>query len=214
MSSAGSDKKANRNTVTRLAVLAVGMFVFAVWVMPPIYTLFCEITGLNGKTSGRVEAVEAEVDTSRVVTVQFVAVNNENMAWDFKPEVFSLKVHPGEAVTTFFNAHNPTDRVMVGQAVPSMVPYNATDYFHKTECFCFNRQALGPGERAELGLQFIVDQSIPKAVKTITLSYSLFDVTEMSPDDVKQKEAESDSATADYSAPNISSNVLLTAITQ
>ena len=79
---------------------------------------------------------------------------------------------------------------MIGQAVPSMVPHNATDYFHKTECFCFHQQALAPKEEAELGLQFIVDQDIPKAINAIVLSYTLFDVTENMPELVKQKELE------------------------
>ncbi len=176
-----------RTTIFKLSGLVVAMFVFAVWVMPPLYDLFCDIAGLNGKTKGRSEAVAAVVDTSRSVRVQFVAVNNETMPWDFAPETFSMDVHPGEAVVTHFLAENPTANIMVGQAVPSMVPSNATDYFHKTECFCFNKQVLGPGESAELGLRFIVDQAIPRGVSTITLTYSLFDVTDMSKDDVEEK---------------------------
>lgn len=176
-----------KTTVAKLMGLAVLMFVFAVWVMPPLYVLFCEVTGLNGKTRGQYEAASSEVDLSREVKVQFVAVNNEQMPWAFKPEVFSMMVHPGQPTVTHFLASNPTDNIMVGQAIPSMVPSNATSYFHKTECFCFNKQVLGPGESASLGLQFIVDQALPKGVNTITLSYSLFDVTDLSPDDVKNK---------------------------
>lgn len=186
--SAAQDQRNIRKTFAKLSGLAIVMFVFAVWIMPPMYDLFCEVTGLNGKTRGKYEPVAAVVDTSRVVRVQFVAVNNERMPWAFKPNDFVIEVHPGEAVNTHFLAHNPTSNVMVGQAVPSLVPSNATDYFHKTECFCFNKQILSPGEHAELGLQFIVDQEIPRRVDTITLSYSLFDVTEMSPEDVKARE--------------------------
>ena len=75
-------------TTLQLVVLAISMFIFAVFVMPPIYTLFCEITGLNGKTKGKYEAVEAEIDTTRTVRVQFVASNNAEMPWKFEPEVF------------------------------------------------------------------------------------------------------------------------------
>lgn len=181
-----------QRTIAKLSGLVIAMFVFAVWVMPPLYTLLCDVAGLNGKTKGQyvAEAVPAEVDMSRVVTVQFVAMNNEAMPWAFKPKEFSVKVHPGEATVTHFLAANQTGKIMVGQAVPSMVPSNAINYFHKTECFCFNKQVLGPHEEAELGLQFIVDQALPKNVKTITLSYSLFDVTAMSPDDVTSKATE------------------------
>ncbi len=162
----------------KLGLWAVGMFGFAVWVMPPLYDAFCEITGLNGKTGGRYEAVDSGVDTSRTITVQFVATNNESMPWEFGPKVKSVKVHPGEQKRIDYLARNPTDRSMIGQAVPSLVPYKASAYFHKTECFCFEQQPLTAGESAELPMYFIVDRDIPKQIHTITLSYTLFDVTE------------------------------------
>ncbi|WP_086934303.1 cytochrome c oxidase assembly protein [Agarilytica rhodophyticola] len=184
---AKDDKQNVQMTMAKLFGFSVVMFAFAIWVMPPLYDLFCEVTGLNGKTKGKYEAVAAEVDTSRTVTVQFVTINNDSMPWGFKPKEFSVDVHPGEAVNTYFIARNPTKNVMIAQAIPSLAPKNATDYFHKTECFCFNSQTLEPGEEAELGLQFIVDQDLPRGVKTITLSYSLFDITDMMPAGEKAK---------------------------
>lgn len=169
---------ANAITSAKLSVLAIGMLGFALFVMPPLYDAFCEITGLNGKTGERYEAVPAAVDSERLVKVQFVASHNENMPWEFRPGTVEIKVHPGEAVDTVFLARNPTGRDMVGQAIPSLVPYKATEYFHKTECFCFNQQTLAAGESAELGLRFIVDPDLPRSVNTITLSYTLFDVTD------------------------------------
>jgi len=170
------------NATTRLSLklggVVVGMFAFAIWVMPPLYNLFCEVTGLNGKTGGRYEAVAVKVNTSRTVTVQFLATNNESMPWEFKPEMPSIKVHPGQEVEVKYLARNGTRQDMVAQAIPSVVPFKAAEYFHKTECFCFNRQALAAGNSAELPLRFIVDQDVPKQVHTITLSYTLFDVTD------------------------------------
>ena len=163
----------------KLSALAVAMFVFAFWVMPPLYDVFCEITGLNGKTGGRYEAVDLRAaDTSRTITVQFVAVNNEGMPWTFGPAVRSIKVHPGEQTRVDYHAVNPTNRDMIGQAIPSLVPFKAANYFHKTECFCFEQQPLKAGETAEMPMLFIVDHDIPPDVHTITLSYTLFDVTE------------------------------------
>jgi cytochrome c oxidase assembly protein subunit 11 len=71
------------------------MFVFAIFIMPPMYDLFCDITGLNGKTSGRYETINAKVDTSRKIKVQFLATNNASMPWKFGPTVQSITVHPG-----------------------------------------------------------------------------------------------------------------------
>ncbi|WKD49867.1 cytochrome c oxidase assembly protein [Microbulbifer spongiae] len=168
----------NTKISAKLLALAASMLVFAIFIMPPLYDAFCEITGLNGKTGGRYEAVPAAVDTSRLITVQFLASNNKNMPWKFTPSVLSVKVHPGEIMDTVFLAFNPTDRDMIGQAIPSLVPFKAAEYFHKTECFCFNQQALKAGAREELPLRFVVDPDLPPSVNTITLSYTLFDVTE------------------------------------
>ena len=171
-------EKANTKVSAKLVALVFVMFGFAIFVMPPLYDVFCEITGLNGKTGKQYQAKIIEIDTTREITVQFVATNNEAMPWIFKPGVQSLKVHPGQAVDVIYHAVNATDKDMVAQAVPSLVPFKAAQYFHKTECFCFNNQPLKAGESAELGLQFIVDLDVPKQVNTITLSYTLFDITD------------------------------------
>lgn len=169
--------KATRVTVIKLSVLAVSMFVAVFVVMPPLYSLLCEITGLR-KVGGAYEAEEIRVDSSREITVRFVATQNEAMPWDFKPTEFKVTVNPGEKKVITYFARNNTGRAMVAQAVPSITPYNAVNYFHKIECFCFNRQPLAAGESAELGLQFFVDQDLPEKVTTITLSYTLFDITD------------------------------------
>ncbi len=171
------ESKPTRYLVPKLSALAVGMFAFALWVMPPLYTLLCEVSGLR-KVGGAYEAVENTVDTSRLVTVQFVATQNHKLPWEFKPVVHKVQVHPGEKVNINYFAKNNAAQDMVAQAVPSITPYNAVNYFHKIECFCFNHQPLAAGESAELGLQFLVDLELPKQVNTITLSYTLFDITE------------------------------------
>lgn len=163
----------------KLGAWAIGMFVFALWIMPPMYDVFCEITGLNGKTGGRYEASELQqIDTTRTINVQFVAINNDDMPWQFRPEKRSIRVHPGEQVQVDYRVHNPTGRNMIAQAIPSLVPYNAVNYFHKTECFCFEQQPLKAGDSTNMPLLFIVDQDIPQSVHTITLSYTIFDVTD------------------------------------
>lgn len=165
----------------KLGVTVVMMFVFAIFIMPPLYDLFCDVTGLNGKTGDAVSVEKVNafgVDTSRTIKVQFLATNNENMPWGFRPQITSMTVHPGEPAVVNYEAENNTQIDMVAQAIPSLVPFKAANYFHKTECFCFNQQPLAAGESAELGLSFIVDVDIPKHIKTITLSYTLFDITE------------------------------------
>ena len=172
-----SDSAVNK-LVGKLLIVVVAMFAFVFVVMVPLYDVLCDALGINGKTGGQYEAVAAEVDTSRTVKVQFVARNNDGMVWEFQPEAKIIRVHPGELQQTVFQAHNVAHYDMVGQAIPSISPSRAAAYFNKTECFCFNQQALDAGESADLPLRFIVDQDLPRDISTITLSYTLFDVTE------------------------------------
>ena len=170
----------NERSFVRIAVVAVAMFGFG-YLLVPLYDVFCEITGLNGKT-GRVASAEVaaryQPDESRLVTVQFVANHNLGMPWEFAPSVTSMEVHPGKLYTTAFTARNPTGHNMVGQAVPSVAPGKASRYFNKTECFCFNNQPLAAGESKDMPLRFIVDPKLPKDVRTLTLAYTVFDVTQ------------------------------------
>jgi cytochrome c oxidase assembly protein subunit 11 len=168
------------DTSAKLVVVAVLMFAFVFVVMVPLYDVLCDALGINGKTSGQAyTAVEASVDESRTITIQFIATNNEGMPWEFGPTTSVMKVNPGAVNDTVFYARNPLADAMIAQAIPSVSPARAAEYFHKTECFCFNQQPLAGLSSAEMPLQFIVDQDLPKDIKTITLSYTIFDVTEM-----------------------------------
>jgi cytochrome c oxidase assembly protein subunit 11 len=175
-----SDSTSVARTVVKLAIVVVAMFAFVFVVMVPLYNVLCDALGINGKTSGeRYQVVEAAVDTSRDIRIQFVATNNANMPWEFHPTQSALTVHPGATTDTVFYAKNPLAKDMVAQAIPSISPSRAAEYFHKTECFCFNQQPLAGGEETDMALQFIVDQDLPNDIHTITLSYTIFDVTEM-----------------------------------
>ncbi len=168
------------NTATRLVAVAVLMFAFVFVVMVPLYNVLCDALGINGKTDGKAyTSVQAGIDESRLVTVQFVATNNEGMPWEFGPTVTTMKVHPGAVNDTVFFAHNTLAKDMVAQAIPSISPARAVQYFHKTECFCFNQQPLAAGAATEMPLQYIVDRDLPADIHTITLSYTIFDVTDM-----------------------------------
>lgn len=170
--------RANSRLALKLLLATVAMFGFG-FALVPLYDVFCEITGLNGKTGGRYAYAvdEAAVDESRLVTVQFLASNNAGMNWEFKPRVSQVKVHPGELTEVEFYARNPSGHTMVAQAIPSVSPSRAAEYLRKTECFCFNQQTLGPGEEISMPLFFFVDQELPGDVSKLTLSYTLFDIT-------------------------------------
>ncbi|MBL8199187.1 MAG: cytochrome c oxidase assembly protein, partial [Chromatiales bacterium] len=129
--------RSNRRLVARLAIMAACMFGFG-FLLIPIYNVMCEITGIGGRTSDTAAVIPAgmQVDTGRTVTVEFVAVVNEQAPWEFRPAVSSIEIHPGQLYDTTFYARNLTDRELVGQAIPSVAPGTAAKHFQKTECFC------------------------------------------------------------------------------
>lgn len=172
---AAERQQANRRIVKRLGMAALLMFGFG-FAMVPLYDVFCDITGLNGKT-GRVEqekVLGTVVDEDRLVTVEFAATVHSDLPWEFKPTVRRVTVHPGEVTEVTYFAMNKTGDTVAGQAVPSVAPGQAGKYFNKTECFCFTRQTLEAGEGKEMPLRFVVDPALPENVRTVTLSYTFY----------------------------------------
>jgi cytochrome c oxidase assembly protein subunit 11 len=150
----------------------------------PLYGLLCELTGLGGRTGGAYvyDPATVKADETRLVRVNLIANTNDGMPWTFRAQTGGLRVHPGELTEAKFFVRNTTDRTMVAQAVPSVAPGRAAEYFHKTECFCFARQVLGPGEELEMPMRFFVAPELPRNVESISLSYTLFDVTQLAAD--------------------------------
>lgn len=170
--------KPQTKTIRYLILLVVAMFGFG-FLLVPLYDVICDLAGINGKVDlVAYEMNEDIVVTNRSINIQFVALNNNEMPWTFKPKHTSIKVHPGKDYSTVFYASNPTSHNMTAQAVPSITPGYAAKYFHKIECFCFKQQELEAGTAEEMGLRFVIDAEIPESIHTITLTYTLFDVTE------------------------------------
>lgn len=163
-----------------LVVIAMFGFGFA---LVPLYNVFCELTGLNGKV--KTEAVaEAgyRVDESREVTIEFVTTLNQDMPLAFRAERPKMKIHPGQYYTVRFYGENLTDRKMLGRAIPSIAPGWATQYLKKTQCFCFSEQEFEPHKPREMPVRFVIDPALPEGVKDMTLSYTFFDITDQKPD--------------------------------
>jgi cytochrome c oxidase assembly protein subunit 11 len=172
----------NLRMLGKLGVIAVGMFAFG-YALVPIYNAICEATGVNVlAASERVEApapANSQVDRTRLVTVEFDA--NARGPWEFRPQVRSVKVHPGELTTVMYEFQNVQNRPMSAQAIPSYAPHQAAPHFNKLECFCFNQYTLAPGEKKEWPVAFVIDPKLPKSVTTITLSYTFFEVGSKTP---------------------------------
>ncbi|MDO6533507.1 cytochrome c oxidase assembly protein [Alteromonas stellipolaris] len=168
---------ANNKMVIRLVVIVFGMFGFG-FALVPLYDVFCDVTGINGKTENTAAVYEfIEIDESREVTVEFITRTNTGMPWEFRAQTTRMKVHPGELNTVSFYVRNPASNNMMAQAIPSVSPGMAALYLNKTECFCFNQQPLSAGAEAYMPMQFYVDPQLPEEISYFTVQYTLFDVT-------------------------------------
>ena len=170
-------KQRNRGTAVVLAGVVAGM-VGVAYAAVPLYQLFCQVTGYGGTTQTAVTAPGATSD--RIMTIRFNADTAGGMPWKFRPLQRELKVRIGEETLAYYEARNDASGRIVGTATFNVTPHKAGPYFDKIDCFCFERQVLAPGERAEMPVSFFIDPAIlddPNLndVNTITLSYTIFE---------------------------------------
>lgn len=166
----------NQQMLGKLLVIAIFMFGFG-YALVPIYKKICEITGINILTTQEVtvKAVgNTQIDKSRLITVEFDA--NAQGPWRFRPTLNSVQIHPGEMAQVVYEVVNTQAHSINAQAIPSYAPQQAAAHFKKVECFCFKQQTLGPNEAKQMPVVFYIDPALPKNIKTITLSYTFFEV--------------------------------------
>ena len=180
MSDEQEDKISNKALTVRLLAMALGMFAFGFLVLPPMYEVFCEITGFGGRTNATAAHVIEAPDESREIRIEFVTNVNEYAPWEFVADVDSMVVNPGRMYFATFTARNLTADDKIAQAVPSVTPLAATKHFKKIECFCFTSQEFAANEERAMPLQFIVDPELPDFVDTITLQYTFYDTVRVS----------------------------------
>jgi cytochrome c oxidase assembly protein subunit 11 len=149
------------------------------WASVPFYDWFCRVTGFGGITN--VAESGSDVILDQTIKVRFDASLERDMPWTFKPEVREMEIRIGETGLAFYEAHNPLDVPVAGQAAYNVTPYDAGVFFDKIECFCFTEQILMPGETVMMPVSFFVDPAIVddregKHVHTITLSYTFYQI--------------------------------------
>lgn len=172
MSTANGSK--NWRTLLRLALFSVLMFGFG-YALIPLYPVMCKTLGINQTGVDDRPTVNTQVDETRSVVVEFDS-NVHAMPWKFRPLVSHVTVHPGAITQVLFEVVNTSQTPVTGQAIPSYGPSLAAEYFHKLECFCFNKQTFQPGERRQMPVVFVIDPTLPRDISTITLSYTFFEV--------------------------------------
>ncbi len=165
-------------TATQAVCVVVVMGALA-WASVPFYDWFCRVTGFGGTTA--VSTVASDEVLERTIKVRFDASLARDMPWKFRPVETQMELRIGETGLAFYEAYNPSDRPVAGQASYNVTPYEAGGFFTKIECFCFTEQVLEPGERVQMPVTFYVDPEIvsdrdAKYVHTITLSYTFYEI--------------------------------------
>ncbi|KZY33727.1 cytochrome c oxidase assembly protein [Roseovarius sp. HI0049] len=168
----------NSKTVVKLVSVVVVMGGLA-WASVPFYDWFCRVTGFGG-TTGTASAGSQEI-LDETIKVRFSASKERDMPWEFKPMQREVEIRLGETGLAFYEAYNPTDRPIAGQASYNVTPYEAGGFFDKIDCFCFTEQVLQPGERVEMPVTYFVDPEIlkdrdAKYTNVITLSYTFYEI--------------------------------------
>ena len=174
----GAQSRNVRKTTLQLVGVVLTMGALA-WASVPFYDWFCRVTGFGGVT-GVAEAGSGEV-LDETIKVRFDGSLSRDMPWSFEPVQREMEVRLGETGLAFYEAYNPTDRPIAGQASYNVTPYEAGGFFNKIDCFCFTEQVLQPGERVEMPVTFFVDPEIledrdAKYTHTITLSYTFYEI--------------------------------------
>jgi cytochrome c oxidase assembly protein subunit 11 len=171
-------RRANRRLLYALLLMTAGAFAFG-WALVPLYGVLCRVAGISNAQAKEGQAVVHEaIDPNREVTVEFVADPASVGSYEFRPGVASMRVHPGKLYDAEFYAKNLTSAASVAQAVPSISPSVAAQYFHKTQCFCFSPQRFLAGEGRSMPVRFIVDPQLPAYVDKLTLAYTFYDTTQ------------------------------------
>lgn len=166
----------------RTAAQAAGVVVLMgslAWASVPFYDWFCRVTGFGGVTG--VAAADNDMILDQTIKVRFDASLERDMPWTFTPVQREVELRIGETALVFYEAHNPLDVPVAGQAAYNVTPYEAGGFFDKIDCFCFTEQVLAPGETVLMPVSFFVDPAIVndregKFVHTITLSYTFYEI--------------------------------------
>ncbi len=160
----------------KLSLIPLLMFGFG-FALIPLYDVFCEVTGINGKNFQVFDADTdslSEVGVGQVVTLQLLADADSRDVWKFTPEKKRLDIQAGKMITTYYEITNPTNQVVTIQAVPSVAPGEWAQYLVKIECFCFNQQVIQPHAKVKLPLQVTLSAKAPSEVNHLSLSYRIY----------------------------------------
>jgi cytochrome c oxidase assembly protein subunit 11 len=178
MSAPLTKAKQRRMAMTAIICVAVvaGMTGLA-FAAPPLYKMFCDLTGYGGTTRVAVAAANRVLD--RQIEVRFDSNVAPGLPIEFEPKQRSVSLHLGETGVAFYRVKNLSDRPVTAVAAFNVTPHKTGPFFQKLECFCFRDTVIPAGAELELPVVFYVNPDLAddpntEEVTAITLSYTYF----------------------------------------
>lgn len=160
----------------KLTLVAVLMFGFG-FALVPLYDVLCAWTGQNSKIDSVNQAVQYTVDQSREITLELLTSVNRSTPMSFSTDTAKVVVHPGEYHDLVFKAKNLSQQRVKVRAVATFSPGLTKEYVTKVICFCELEQIFNADEEKTMTVRLVVKPDLPENYKIITLSYTLFDIT-------------------------------------
>lgn len=164
--------------IWKIVLIPVVMFGFA-FSLVPLYDVFCDLTGFNGKSSRLTEVDNSSTESltpalNHKIQTTFVTSVAPGLPMVFYPKKNTLEVVAGKIYQMTFIAENRSDKAIVGQAIPSVSPPQAAIHFRKMECFCFQQQQLAAHAKVEMPVRFVIDPALNEEIKNISLAYTFY----------------------------------------
>lgn len=172
----------NRTSINYAISVGVG-FLGLSYAAVVLYRTLCARTGFGGRpvtdkrkfTDDRL----VPVDMDKRIRVGFTSEVSDILPWRFLPQQREVHVLPGETALAFFKAKNKSDKDIIGMATYSISPGEASPYFNKIQCFCFEEQKLSAGEEVDMPVFFFIDPDFAndprmRNIEDLVLHYAFF----------------------------------------
>lgn len=161
----------NTDTFKKLVIFTVLMFCFG-YLMVPLYEKFCEATGINNLLQP--DDISEIAPKDRLIRTEFVTTSQGLVS--MLPNQTLANLNVGKTYSVIYTIKNLSDKPITGQAIPSFSPARAGTWFKKIQCFCFEQLQLKPHQEIQAPVVFVIDDTLPDAIKTLSLAYAFFTV--------------------------------------
>ncbi|KAH3687807.1 hypothetical protein WICPIJ_001215 [Wickerhamomyces pijperi] len=182
MHNAKSNRFKDQTTINYTLSVCIG-FLGLSYAAVVLYRTLCSRTGFGGRpvTDKRkfTDDKLVPVDLDKRIRISFTSEVSDILPWKFTPQQREVHVLPGETALAFYKARNTSDKDIIGMATYSITPGEASPYFNKIQCFCFEEQKLKAGEEVDMPVFFFIDPDFAndprmRAIEDIILHYAFF----------------------------------------